>query len=111
MRWRSLVFDSALHPPHGSQRHAFIDVMSHQRSERTGLVLSFVFLFVLVPAALNAQPMRVSGRVTDQLNEPLPGVRVTEKGTLTTTTTDEDGRYELQISGPEKVLVFTATGF
>lgn len=53
---------------------------------------------------------QVSGRVTDDGGNPLPGVTVTVRGTTTSTTTAEDGIF--QITTPDRaVLVFSFVGF
>lgn len=53
----------------------------------------------------------VSGRVTDDTNQPLIGVNIAEKGTLNGTITDLDGNYSLSVASPEATLVFSYTGF
>lgn len=52
----------------------------------------------------------VSGNVTDDLGEGLPGVNVVIKGTTTGTTTDIDGNYRLQVNDGD-ILVFSFVGF
>ncbi len=52
---------------------------------------------------------QVTGKVTDEFGDPLPGVTVLVKGTLTGTVTDMDGIFSLNVS-PDKVLVFTFIG-
>lgn len=72
--------------------------------------LFLLFLLFLAPAGM-AQVM-VSGTVTAAANgEPLAGVNIREQGTTTGTTTTGDGAYELTVSGPDAVLVFTYIGF
>lgn len=74
--------------------------------KRLLLVLSFCLCGYL---AVMAQK-QVSGKVTDGGGGPLPGVTVTVKGTQTSTTTAEDGIF--QISVPDRaVLVFSFVGF
>src|SRR5690606_2123995 len=52
----------------------------------------------------------VTGTVTDQSGEPLPGVTVSVDGTTTGTATDIDGKYSLAV--PEgSTLVFSFIGF
>ena len=52
----------------------------------------------------------VSGNVTDENGEPIPGVTVSVPGTTTGTTTDLDGNYTLSV--PEgSTLVFSFIGF
>ena len=62
----------------------------------------FRLVFLLSLTALlfvnhaNAQTITVSGMVTDQTDQPLPGVTIIIKGSLTGTTTGADGRYALK---------------
>ena len=59
---------------------------------------------------LFAQSFLVSGIVTDESGQGVPGVNVIEKGTTNGTTTDIDGKYSLQVSTPKPVLVFSFIG-
>ncbi|WP_145859897.1 SusC/RagA family TonB-linked outer membrane protein [Pedobacter suwonensis] len=52
----------------------------------------------------------VSGTVTDQNNQPLPGVSVFEKKTKKTTVTDSNGRYSINVE-EGAVLVFSYIGY
>ncbi|NNK17886.1 MAG: SusC/RagA family TonB-linked outer membrane protein, partial [Maribacter sp.] len=52
----------------------------------------------------------VSGNVSD-VNGPLPGVSVLEKGTTNGTQTDFDGNYSLHNVANEATLVFSYVGF
>ncbi|WP_293783780.1 TonB-dependent receptor [uncultured Pedobacter sp.] len=52
----------------------------------------------------------VSGTVTDQNNQPLPGVSVFEKETKKTTVTDSNGRYSINVE-EGAVLVFSYIGY
>ena len=52
----------------------------------------------------------VSGKITDDLGEGLPGVNVVLKGTTTGTTTDIDGNYRLSVNDGD-VLVYSFVGF
>ena len=75
-----------------------------------GLVC-LLLIMSLSTLSASAQTIQVSGEVTDsETGEPLLGVNVIVKGTMTGTATDFDGRYELE--APEDgVLVFTFLGF
>ena len=53
----------------------------------------------------------ISGTVTDENNNGLPGVSVVVKGTQTGTTTDVDGRFQLNAADPAAVLVFSFVGY
>ncbi|MPR33045.1 SusC/RagA family TonB-linked outer membrane protein [Cytophagaceae bacterium SJW1-29] len=53
----------------------------------------------------------ISGQVTDEKSEGLPGVNVVVKGTNRGTSTDVNGRYELLIPDEEVTLVFSSVGF
>lgn len=54
----------------------------------------------------------VKGKVTSGTDKmPVPGVTVTIKGTSNAAITDIDGNYEIQVSNPGTVLVFSSLGF
>src|SRR5690554_7104241 len=54
--------------------------------------------------------VQVTGTVRDNAGESLPGVTIMVKGTTQGVTTDIDGRYSIQVQGPQDVLVFTFVG-
>ncbi len=60
---------------------------------------------------LGAQHISVSGTVTGENNDPLPGVNITIQGTTSGTVTDLNGKYELSVPGPETVLIFSYVGY
>jgi TonB-linked SusC/RagA family outer membrane protein len=61
---------------------------------------------------LFAQGVVVTGTVTDDTGEGLPGVNVVKKGTTIGTITDVNGAYQLEIEDPENsILVFSSVGF
>lgn len=72
------------------------------------LLLSFAFLTVVAFSAMAQRT--VSGKVTDDSGEALPGVNVVIKGTTTGTTTDLDGNYRLSVDDGA-TLVFSFVGF
>lgn len=53
----------------------------------------------------------VSGVVKDDLGTGMPGVNVLERGTQNGTTTDVDGKYTLNVSSGDAVLVFSFIGY
>ncbi|NEW84611.1 MAG: SusC/RagA family protein, partial [Mariniphaga sp.] len=67
------------------------------------LILSFSVLF--------AQQKSITGRVTDENNDPVPGTTVVAKGTTSGTVTDADGKYAIKIPETTKVLTFSFIGF
>ncbi|WP_420575920.1 SusC/RagA family TonB-linked outer membrane protein [Ekhidna sp.] len=72
------------------------------------LLLSFAFLTVIAFSAMAQRT--VSGKVTDDTGEALPGVNVVIKGTTTGVTTDLDGNYRLSVDDGA-TLVFSYVGF
>ena len=56
------------------------------------------------------QQSALSGKVLDELGEPLPGVTVVVKGTTNGTVTDVNGMFKLQDLSPEDVLQFSFVG-
>ncbi|MEK6478827.1 SusC/RagA family TonB-linked outer membrane protein [Catalinimonas sp. 4WD22] len=54
----------------------------------------------------------ISGKVTDRdSNDPLPGVNVLAKGTLTGTVTDISGNYQITVEDDVTALVFSSVGY
>src|SRR5690606_23627038 len=52
----------------------------------------------------------VSGNVTDDTGEPLPGVNILEKGTSNGTITDVQGNFRITVNSSESVLIFSYVG-
>ena len=65
----------------------------------------------LVGKVLNEQEKKVSGIVRNSFGEPMAGVSVKVLGTNAGTTTDAEGKYELQVPDNGKVLVFSMIGY
>ena len=55
--------------------------------------LLFVVMFFITATILGQT--KISGKVVDQNNLPLPGASVLEKGSINGTETDFDGQFEL----------------
>lgn len=62
-------------------------------------------------SAEKAVQITVEGQVVDQNGEPLIGVNVLVKGTAKGTSTDFDGRFELDDVDPDAVLVLSYVGY
>jgi len=61
---------------------------------------------------LGAQDVKISGKVTDEKGETLPGVSVTLKGTSTGVVTDINGKFSLNVADASLgTLVFTYIGY
>ncbi len=71
--------------------------------------LMLCFFFVAVSIGAYAQKT-VSGKVTDEGGQPLPGVSIIIKGTSTGTVTDVDGKFSITNVRPESILVFSFVG-
>src|SRR5688572_16851681 len=79
---------------------------------RTLLRTTVLAVMLIIPVALFAQELTVTGRVTDEIGQGLPGVNVIVKGTPNGTATDLDGKYIIRFSSrPESVLVISGIGY
>ena len=65
----------------------------------------------VVAQAPEAAVKRITGQVTDEGNQGLPGVNVIEKGTNTGATTDANGVYQINVSDGATVLTFSSVGY
>ena len=73
--------------------------------------LFFLFSFLLIIVNAFAQTRTITGIVTSsEDNLPLPGVTVMIKNTTTGTQTDLDGKYKIEITTSNAVLVFSFIG-
>jgi TonB-dependent starch-binding outer membrane protein SusC len=77
-------------------------------------LLLFLCLLMQMPNVLTAKTLAeviITGQVTDEKGEPLPGVSVVVKGTTSGTISDVDGRFELKTALPKGTLVFSFVGY
>ncbi len=61
--------------------------------------------------AVVQQGVEVTGTVTSEDGQSLPGVTVLIKGTQNGTITDDAGHYAIRVPGPKAVLVFSFVGY
>jgi len=81
------------------------DAAEFQNSNQTNLPL---------PVLANDNPSlekTISGRVTDENNQGLPGVNILAKGTTQGTVSDVDGNYRLTVNDDVTTLVFSSIGY
>ncbi len=72
----------------------------------------YLILMLLLGMAFQAHAqVRVSGKVTDINNEPLPGASILLKGTTSGTVTDLEGNYSIMVPGGNAILVFAYVGY
>ena len=64
-----------------------------------------------VATTSKAVEVTVSGKITDDANQPVPGVNILLKGTTTGTTSDANGAYTLTVPDENGVLVFSFIGY
>ncbi len=73
-------------------------------------ILLFLPIFLIAQLAF-AQKNTVTGAVTSSEDQqPIIGVTVLEKGTTTGTLTDIDGKFKIETSSPNSILVFSYIG-
>jgi TonB-linked SusC/RagA family outer membrane protein len=74
------------------------------------IAMLFVSLFCCVPAWAQTAITIVTGTVSDDKGETLPGVTVNVKNTKTTVVTNIDGKYSIAVPSGSSVLVFSFVG-
>jgi len=60
---------------------------------------------------IKEQQYQVSGTITDQANQPLPGANIKEKGTNNGVQTDLEGNFRINVKSPNAVLMISFLGF
>lgn len=77
--------------------------------------LTIVFSYAADAREINAiaaiQGVQISGSVTDDAGQPIPGVNIIEKETTNGTVTDSDGKYSLLVSNASATLVVSFIGY
>ena len=68
-------------------------------------------LMVFGSVAAFGQDRTITGNVTDENGDGLPGVSIVIKGTSDGTVTDINGDYSLSVPGDNSVIIFSAIGF
>jgi TonB-linked SusC/RagA family outer membrane protein len=75
----------------------------------------FLLLIFIALSAILLQPLfgqfTVTGTVTDENQQPLPGANVVVKGVLQGAVTDTKGYYSISVPNQESVLVFSYIGY
>ena len=62
-----------------------------------------------LPSIVNGQTIK--GKITDETGEALPYINVVEKGTSNGTTTDDEGKFTLDVSNLPTSFIISAIGF
>ncbi len=70
-----------------------------------------LILIIFCIMKIDAQPFTISGSVTDNDGNGLPGVNVLIKSTTSGTVTDMSGNYSIEVRGQEDVLIFSFIGY
>nr|WP_315419823.1 SusC/RagA family TonB-linked outer membrane protein [uncultured Pedobacter sp.] len=78
-------------------------------TSKRGKILG-IFLFVVMPFITLAQ-IRITGKIVDRDNKPIPGTSILEKGTKNGTVTDGEGQYALTVKSAQSVIVASIIGY
>ena len=68
-------------------------------------------LLFLASTLVYAQRITITGTVSDEKGAPLPGSTVQLKGTTSGGLTDLNGKYSIEVPGPNSTLVFSFVGY
>jgi TonB-linked SusC/RagA family outer membrane protein len=82
-------------------------------SLRKKLPITLLFLTLLLQATARFTPilLPVTGKVTDNKGAPIAGVTVSEKGTVTSTSTDNSGNFTINVKDSSATLIFSYVGY
>jgi TonB-linked SusC/RagA family outer membrane protein len=73
-------------------------------------LLVLTFIFNLANQRVQAQSKTVTGTVVDELNAPLPGATITEKGKKNGSMSNNKGKYSISVT-PGAILLITYNGY
>jgi Ca-activated chloride channel homolog len=72
-------------------------------------ILAVLILTAIIIAF--TESVTITGKVTDNKGQPLPGVSISIKGSSKGTTTDHNGIYKITVDAQEHVLIFFIIGY
>lgn len=75
------------------------------------ILLSVLTIFLCLPMIGQDRHIQVSGQVTDNHKQPVPGVTVMIKGTHTGTAADANGKYSINVPAGKDTLIFSSIGY
>jgi TonB-linked SusC/RagA family outer membrane protein len=78
---------------------------------RTKLLTSILVLCVLFPILAFTQTRQITGTVSNQKGEPVPGATVLVKGKTNGVSANDQGRFSINVSGNNVTLVISSTGY
>lgn len=85
---------------------------NYNRFIQSWRLLPLTLIILLLSASVSFAQVTVKGTVTAANNgNTLPGVNVVEKGTSNGTSTNNNGEFELEVSGQNATLIFSYIGF
>ncbi|MEC8616332.1 MAG: carboxypeptidase-like regulatory domain-containing protein, partial [Bacteroidota bacterium] len=73
--------------------------------------VSFILTLLFISNFLLAQSISVSGTISDEYNEGMPGVNIKEINGKATSTTNLEGFYKIQVQGDTSKLEFSFIGY
>lgn len=76
------------------------------------MIKNFLFILILIFCSNSCwSQIKISGKVIDNTNYPLPGVTVKEIGSQNSTQTDFDGLYSIIVKDSNSVISFSYLGY
>lgn len=80
---------------------------------KMGKGISKITLSLLLVTLMSSMAFakEIKGKVSDETGSGLPGVTVTEKGTMNGAITDVNGQFTVNVKGDAAILVFSFVGY
>src|SRR5438128_2113204 len=75
------------------------------------VIRSCMTVLLLLTVSITFAQKTISGKVTNSLDQPVPGATVQLRGTKTTTQTDAEGVFSIKIPSGKSVLDVSFVGF
>jgi iron complex outermembrane receptor protein len=82
--------------------------MPTKQFRKRSLLFSLFSFFVF---AAYSQTIVITGRITDDKSNPVPGATVSAKGSAASTTADQNGEFRLSINARVKALIISSVGY
>jgi iron complex outermembrane receptor protein len=88
-----------------------INLWTFIKLKQKAIRVLLLIMLCTVNASAQQSSKTIGGIVADDKNVPLPGVVVTARSSGKSTSSDANGKFSIQVSGPEDVIRFTFVGY
>ena len=78
---------------------------------RTSSLILWMAILLTIPFASFAQSKTITGKVTNQSNDPIPLATIQQKGSTNAVTSDENGMFSINLTGNNPAILVSSVNY